>query len=183
MTVGVAVAVGEPLVRTIADPVRSSLVAFVASLTVIGALAGLAAGLSRRSGLASSGPAPDASRGRGAWGDHRRCGRSGHVWLRDGDRVILAVVIADTDSFVGRQRALEEFAAEEVEEVWFVTTRRELLDVYRDRHRGGSPRRYRVSGRYLSTEPIVIDGLTCALDPGDLHRHPRPIADRCIDRR
>ena len=44
VTVGVAVAVGEPLVRTIADPVRSSLVAFVASLTVIGALAGLAAG-------------------------------------------------------------------------------------------------------------------------------------------
>jgi len=98
--------------------------------------------------------------------------------------VILAVVIADTDSFVGRQRALEEFAAEGVEEVWFVTTRRELLDVYRDLDTAGDRLGgYRVSGRYLSTEPIVIDGLTCAIDPGDLHRHPRPIADRCTDRR
>ncbi len=102
------------------------------------------------------------------------------VWLRDGERVILAVVIADTDSFVDRQRSLEEFAAEGVERVWYVTTRRELLDVYRelDVEHG----EYRVAGRYLSSRPILIDGLACAVDPGDLHRRPRPIAGRCDDR-
>ncbi|MDH3302003.1 MAG: hypothetical protein OES24_16010 [Acidimicrobiia bacterium] len=103
------------------------------------------------------------------------------VWLKDGERVTLAVVIADTDSFVGRLQSLEEFAAEGVEEVWFVTTRQELLDVYRDLD--GEAGEYRDSGRYQSSEPILIDGLVCALDPGDLHRRPRPIADRCDDRR
>ncbi len=114
----------------------------------------------------------------GVTGD-RPVGRA-DVWLRDDDRVILAVVIADTDSFVDRQQSLEVFAAEGAEEVWYVTTRRELLDVYRDLD--GDSGEYRVSGRYLSSEPIEVDGLACALDPQHLHRRIRPVSALCDDR-
>ena len=103
------------------------------------------------------------------------------LWLQSEDRLILAVVIADTDSFVNRQEAIDEFAAAGVEEVWYVTTRRRFLDVYRDLDsEAGS---YRIAGRHPSTAPIVVDGLACTLDPAHLHTQPRPISDHCREDR
>ncbi len=100
------------------------------------------------------------------------------VWLRRDGRIVLAVVIGDTDSFVDREPTLARFAADGVEEVWFLTTRRHLLDLYRDLDTETGD--YRVSGRYLSDEPIAVEGLACGIDPADLFSQPRPIADLCL---
>ncbi len=101
------------------------------------------------------------------------------VWLRHDDRVTLAAVIADTDSFVARSATLARLAEQGVEEVWFITTRRRLLDVYRDPDDEGG--RYLTSGRYPSTVPIAVEGLACPIDPQHLFARPRPLAALCAE--
>lgn len=100
-----------------------------------------------------------------------------HFWIRVDGAGMLAVIVADTNAFIGRDETLKALAEAAVGEVWFINPRRRLLDIYTDPDVDAAL--YRSAGRSRLDAPIEVPGLGCEIEPTALFEIPSPVRHAC----